>query len=68
MDVEPWAAVSVDHSTNLNASAEVKMAGIETALAIPGVIDVIVRGGEVVYRKVETFRRQHEVMSRYAQR
>jgi hypothetical protein len=46
------------------------MTGLEGAgfaLAIPGIIDVIVRGGEVVYRKVEVFRRQHEVLNRYVQ-
>jgi hypothetical protein len=35
------------------------------ALAIPGLIDVIVRGGEVVYRKIETFRTKHETLIRY---
>jgi hypothetical protein len=41
--------------------------GASFALAILGIIDVIVRGGEVVYRKVEVFRRQHEFLNRYAQ-
>jgi hypothetical protein len=49
--------------------AIVVMSGVfETAglaLAIPGIIDVIIRGGEVVYRKVETFRTKHETLIRY---
>jgi len=46
------------------------MTGLEGAgfaLGIPGIIDVIVRGGELVYQKVEVFRRQHEVLNRYVQ-
>jgi hypothetical protein len=35
------------------------------ALAIPGIIDVIIRGGEVVYRKIETFRTKHETLIGY---
>jgi hypothetical protein len=35
------------------------------ALAIPGLIDVIIRGGEVVYRKIEAFRTKHETLMRY---
>jgi hypothetical protein len=37
------------------------------ALAIPGMIDVIIRGGEVVYRKIETFRKYRETLMRYVQ-
>jgi hypothetical protein len=43
------------------------MTGLESAgfaLAIPGLIDVIVRGSEAVSRKVEVFRGQHEVLNR----
>ena len=36
------------------------------ALAVPGVIDVIIRGGEVVYEKINTFRKVDETMARYA--
>jgi hypothetical protein len=36
-------------------------------LAIPGVIDVIIRGREVVYRKIETFQKLHETLQRYVQ-
>jgi hypothetical protein len=38
------------------------------ALAIPGLIDVIIRGGEVVYRKIETFRTKHETLIKYFRR
>jgi hypothetical protein len=34
------------------------------ALAVPGVIDVIVRGGVVVYEKIETFRRMDQAMAK----
>jgi hypothetical protein len=35
------------------------------ALAVPGVIDVIVRGGEVVYEKVDTFRKVDQTLAKY---
>jgi hypothetical protein len=33
-------------------------------LAIPGIIDVVIRGGEEVYQKIETFRKLHESLQR----
>lgn len=50
-------------------NATVAMSGVfesaGLALAIPGLIDVIIRGGEVLYRKIETFRTMHETLIRY---
>jgi hypothetical protein len=37
------------------------------ALAIPGIIDIIIRGGEVVFQKIATFRKYHETLQRYVQ-
>jgi hypothetical protein len=34
------------------------------ALAVPGVIDVIVRGGVVVYEKLETFHQMDKAMAK----
>jgi hypothetical protein len=65
-----WARYS-PITQHLSLSAETIMTGvIESAglvLAIPGVIDVIIRGREVVYRKIETFQKLHETLQRYVQ-
>lgn len=50
-------------TARLNMTGVFESAGL--ALAIPGIIDVIIRGGEVVYRKIETFRTKHETLIRY---
>ncbi|KAK5742820.1 hypothetical protein LTR17_003068 [Elasticomyces elasticus] len=35
------------------------------ALAVPGVIDIIIRGGEVVYEKINTFRTVDKTLAKY---
>lgn len=45
------------------------MSGLEiagAALAVPGAIDVIVRGGEAVYHKIETFKTVDKAVNRYS--
>lgn len=37
---------------------------VGVAVAVPGVIDVIVRGGEVVYEKIDDFRKIDQTMIR----
>lgn len=34
-------------------------------LAIPGAIDVIIRGGEKVYQKIDEFRKIDQTMTKY---
>ena len=40
--------------------------GLTFALAAPGVIDEIIRGGNLVSRKIDTFRKVDQTLAKYA--
>ena len=41
------------------------LGAIGVGLAVPGVIDVLVRGGEVVYDKIDAFRKVDRTLTKY---